>query len=498
MAVSGLRWQMRVHKKRRHSGRRAWATVLLFAVLTVLGLFMALPLIYSVINSFKPVDELFAFPPRFFVVRPTSSNYFLLFKLATNMWVPFSRYLFNSLFVSVVATGGNVLIASMAAYPLAKFQLRVKWIFNFVVVALLFNTTILWLPQYVILAKTGMLDTYLVYILPQLATPLGLFLMKQFMEQVPTPLIESATIDGAGQIRTLWSIVMPQVKPAWMTLLVFSFQGVWNQTQANMVFSEELKLVNLAVKQIMAGGTARYGVAMAGSIVLIIPPILLFVFTQSQGHGNHEPFRYQRVRGGCALKILCRALCALLLARCALPAGSSGGGHPVRRLRLQREGNAVAAPVGYVPQKVVSGRQLPPGTLGNAADLFVDEDGLLNVADTDSGRILVLDEELRYVKTLTFRENGEERDLPGLAGVFIRGSGAERTYYAADPQNKRVIIADSGLNIRQVIERRTARCSPATCRSRPPRCWWTRKAFSMCWCPGCTGGPACSRRRGSS
>ena len=282
MAVSGLRWQMRVHKKRRHSGRRAWATVLLFAVLTVLGLFMALPLIYSVINSFKPVDELFAFPPRFFVVRPPSSNYFLLFKLATNMWVPFSRYLFNSLFVSVVATGGNVLIASMAAYPLAKFQLRVKWIFNFVVVALLFNTTILWLPQYVILAKTGMLDTYLVYILPQLATPLGLFLMKQFMEQVPTPLIESATIDGAGQIRTLWSIVMPQVKPAWMTLLVFSFQGVWNQTQANMVFSEELKLVNLAVKQIMAGGTARYGVAMAGSIVLIIPPILLFVFTQSQ------------------------------------------------------------------------------------------------------------------------------------------------------------------------------------------------------------------------
>ena len=216
------------------------------------------------------------------MVRPTSSNYFLLFKLATNMWVPFSRYLFNSLFVSVVATGGNVLIASMAAYPLAKFQLRVKWIFNFVVVALLFNTTILWLPQYVILAKTGMLDTYLVYILPQLATPLGLFLMKQFMEQVPTPLIESATIDGAGQIRTLWSIVMPQVKPAWMTLLVFSFQGVWNQTQANMVFSEELKLVNLAVKQIMAGGTARYGVAMAGSIVLIIPPILLFVFTQSQ------------------------------------------------------------------------------------------------------------------------------------------------------------------------------------------------------------------------
>ena len=271
----------RVQKKRRHSGRRPWVTAVLFLVLTVLGLFMALPLIYSVINSFKPVDELFAFPPRFFVVRPTTSNYFLLFKLASNMWVPFSRYLFNSLFVSIVATGGNVLLACMAAYPLAKFNLRVRWIFDLVVVALLFNTTILWLPQYVIMAKTGMIDTYLVYILPQLATPLGLFLMKQFMEQVPTPLIESATIDGAGQIRTLWSIVMPQVKPAWMTLLVFSFQGVWNATPANMVFSEELKLINLAIKQIMSGGTARYGVAMAGSIVLMIPPIVIFLVSQS-------------------------------------------------------------------------------------------------------------------------------------------------------------------------------------------------------------------------
>lgn len=281
MPAYSLRQQYRIHKKRRHSGRRPWATALLFVLLTVLGLFMALPLIYSVINSFKPVDELFAFPPRFFVLRPTGSNYSLLFKLASNMWVPFSRYIFNSLFVSVVATAGNVIIACMAAYPLAKFRLRVHWIFDVVVVALLFTTNVLWLPQYVIMANLKMLDTYLVYILPQLATPLGLFLMKQFMEQVPTPLIESATIDGAGQIRILWSIVMPQVRPAWMTLLVFTFQGVWNQTQSNMIFSEELKLINLAIKQIMSGGTARYGAAMAGSIVLMLPPMLIFIFSQS-------------------------------------------------------------------------------------------------------------------------------------------------------------------------------------------------------------------------
>lgn len=282
MSVDRLRNYYRIHKKRRHAGRKAWGTAILFFILALLGLFMAIPLIYSVINSFKPVDELFAYPPRFFVIRPTASNYFLLFKLAVNMWVPFSRYLFNSVFVSIVATGGSVLFASMAAYPLAKFQLRVRWIFDLVVTSLLFNSTILWLPQYVIMSKTSMIDTYLVYILPQIATPLGLFLMKQFMEQVPTPLIEAAAIDGASHIRIFWKIVMPQVMPAWMTLLVFSFQGVWNQTQANMIFSEELKLVNLAIQQIMSGGTARYGVAMAGSIVLMIPPMLIFLLSQSQ------------------------------------------------------------------------------------------------------------------------------------------------------------------------------------------------------------------------
>ncbi len=282
MIFSRLAEYIRVHKKRKHSGRKAWGTVLLFTFLALLGLFMALPLIYSILNSVKPEDELFAYPPRFFVQRPTASNFFMLFKLANNMWVPFSRYLFNSLFISIATTAGNVMIASMAAYPLAKFNLRAKSWFNLVVVALLFNSTVLWLPQYVILANTGILDTYWVYILPHLTTPLGLFLMKQFMEQVPSALIESATIDGASQIRTWWSIVMPQVKPAWMTLIVFSFQSVWNQTQANMVFSEELKLITLAVKQIMSGGMARYGVAMAGGVVMMIPPMLMFLLTQSQ------------------------------------------------------------------------------------------------------------------------------------------------------------------------------------------------------------------------
>ena len=281
MTVSSLRRYYRTHKKRRHSGRKTWVTVLLFLLLAVIGLFLAVPMIYAIINSFKPIDELFAFPPRFFVKRPTMSNYFLLLKLAVNTWVPLSRYLFNSVFVSVTATFLTVLISSMAAYPLAKFNLRVKWIFDIILLALLFNGTILWLPQYVVMVTMGTIDTYWVYILPSLAMPLGVFLMKQFMEQVPTALIESARIDGAGQVRTLWSIVMPQVKPAWMTLMVFSFQDIWNQTRANMIFSEELKMLNLAIQQIMSGGMSRYGVSMAGGVVLMLPPMIVFLVSQS-------------------------------------------------------------------------------------------------------------------------------------------------------------------------------------------------------------------------
>ena len=169
----------------------------------------------------------------------------------------------------------------MAAYPLAKFQLRVKWIFNFVVVALLFNTTILWLPQYVILAKTGMLDTYLVYILPQLATPLGLFLMKQFMEQIPDSLIESARLDGAGEFRIFFSIIMPNVKPAWLTLAIFQFQTLWANTGSGFLRSEQLKPLQYALYQIVAGGPARQGAGAVVQLIIAAIPITFFIICQS-------------------------------------------------------------------------------------------------------------------------------------------------------------------------------------------------------------------------
>ena len=268
-------------KRLRRGGRSRVGNAALFVVMIALSVLMIAPLVYSVINSFKPLDELFAYPPRFFVVRPTMENYSMLFKLVANMRVPFSRYLFNSAFITALTTVASVVIASMAAYPLAKYKLRLGWLFDLVVLTLLFNGTVLALPQYVIMARLHLINTMLVYIIPNLAAPLGLILMKQFMERIPMPLIESARIDGATQFQIFFRIVMPQVKPAWMTLTLFTFQSVWAQQPLNMVFDENLKLLNMAFTNVIAAGISRMGPSMASAVVLMLPLIVVFLVTQS-------------------------------------------------------------------------------------------------------------------------------------------------------------------------------------------------------------------------
>ena len=268
-------------KRLRRGGRSRVGNAALFVVMIALSVLMIAPLVYSVINSFKPLDELFAYPPRFFVVRPTMENYSMLFKLVANMRVPFSRYLFNSAFITALTTVASVVIASMAAYPLAKYKLRLGWLFDLVVLTLLFNGTVLALPQYVIMARLHLINTMLVYIIPNLAAPLGLFLMKQFMERIPMPLIDSARIDGATQFQIFFRIVMPQVKPAWMTLTLFTFQSVWAQQPLNMVFDENLKLLNMAFTNVIAAGISRMGPSMASAVVLMLPLIVVFLVTQS-------------------------------------------------------------------------------------------------------------------------------------------------------------------------------------------------------------------------
>lgn len=269
------------HAGSRKQTRSLFGNIILFLVLAAFGAFMILPLFYSVINSFKPIEELFLYPPRFYVMRPVLSNYTSLFRLINNLWVPFSRYAFNSVFVCVVITVGQILLASAAAYSLSKFKTRISWFFPVVVTSLLFNSTVLAIPQYIIMNALGIVNTYWVYILPSLASSLGLFLMKQFMEQVPTALIEAAKIDGANHFTIYWKIVMPLVKPAWLTLLLYAFQGIWATSSGSTIYNEELKLLPNAISQVLSGTIERTGASAAGNVLLMIPPILVFILTQS-------------------------------------------------------------------------------------------------------------------------------------------------------------------------------------------------------------------------
>lgn len=253
-------------------------------LLLVLGVFMLLPLVYTTVSAFKPFNEIFLFPPRFFVRRPTTDNFAGLFALAANMWVPFSRYVFNSVFVSVVATGLHVLLSSAAAYPLAKDSFPGRQFLGALIVAtLLFNSTVTALPQYILLTKLRWVNTYLALIAPFIGSTLGLFLMRQFMEQmIPDAILEAARIDGACEYRTLFSVVLPNVKPAWMTLIIFCFQNVWANTGASVIYDEQLKTLPAALSQISTAGLARMGEGMAASLLLILPPIAVFIVSQNR------------------------------------------------------------------------------------------------------------------------------------------------------------------------------------------------------------------------
>lgn len=269
-------------KRLNNTGRSRGGNAVIFTILTILGLFMALPLFYAVIQSIKPLEELFIFPPRFYVTNPTLDNFSDLITISSTLWVPFERYVINSIFISVVCTGGHVMLASMAAYTLAKHKFPgSKAVFNIIVTALMFSAPVMSMSTYIVVAKLGLINNYLSIILPALASPLGLYLMKQFMGQLPDAMLEAARIDGAREFKIFFRVVMPQVKPAWLTLIIFAFQEAWNNTGGSFIYNEELKVLPTILSQISSGGIARAGVASAAAVLLMIPPIITFLLTQS-------------------------------------------------------------------------------------------------------------------------------------------------------------------------------------------------------------------------
>ena len=275
--------KLRTRKHKVVLARSAGGDAGITVILVILGAFMFIPMYYVVIQSFKPLDELWMFPPRFYVSSPTLGNYADLFLLMNTSWVPFSRYIFNTVFTSVVGTFGNLFLSSLAAYAMAKIKFPGgSFMFGAVRTSLMFNSTVTAITSFIIMSLFGWIDTYWAIIVPAWATALGLYLMKQFMEtNVHDTVLESARLDGAGELKTFWVIAMPMVKPAWLTLIIYAFQGLWNQGASIYIHSEQFKSFNYAIGQITAGGVKRQGASAAATVVMMLVPIMVFVVSQS-------------------------------------------------------------------------------------------------------------------------------------------------------------------------------------------------------------------------
>lgn len=275
--------KLRTRKHKVVLARSAGGDVGITIILTILGIFMFLPMLYTIMQSLKPLDELWMYPPKFYVMSPTFSYFKSLFSLMNESWVPFSRYIFNTIFTSVAGTFGHLFIASLAAYTLAKIKFPgANGMFQLVQLSLMFNATVTSITSFIIFSAFHWLDTYWAIIVPAWASTLGLYLMKQFMDSnVPDTVLESARLDGASELKTYWTIAMPMVKPAWLTLIIYSFQSLWNAGASMYIHSEQLKSFSYAITQITAGGIKRAGASAAATVIMMMVPILVFVVSQS-------------------------------------------------------------------------------------------------------------------------------------------------------------------------------------------------------------------------
>ncbi|MBR4072602.1 MAG: carbohydrate ABC transporter permease [Clostridia bacterium] len=275
-----MKKKFRIVKKR--VNRSAAGSAFIFIIVLIFALFTALPLVYAISNSLKPLNELFRFPPLLFPIHPTLKNFSDLGEVLDTSWVPMTRYLFNTVFITVAGTAGQIIFASMAAYPLAKMKFPGKnFIFQMIFVSLMFNTSVTAIPSFIIMSNLNWIDTYWALIIPAFGSSFGMYLMKNFMEQINDAIIEAAKIDGASELRVFFQIVMPQVKSAWLTMIIFSVQALWNMGSTTYIYREELKTLVYALGQISASGIARAGVASAIAVVMLVVPVTVFIITQS-------------------------------------------------------------------------------------------------------------------------------------------------------------------------------------------------------------------------
>ena len=252
-------------------------------ILAIFGLFMFLPVYYLIITAFKPIGEMFLTPPNFYVIKPTLQNFIDLFASMTSTWVPISRYIFNTVFISLGATVGCLIIGSMAAYAISKVHFPgANAIFQMIVYSLMISSTVTGIAHFIIFVGLGWLNTYTISIVPIWASTLGLYLMKNFIDStIHDSMIEAARIEGASEFRIYLTLVMPLVKPAWLTLMITVFQQVWNVGASSYVYSENLKTFDNAINSIISASGTQ-GAGAAATVIMMSVPMIVFIISQSK------------------------------------------------------------------------------------------------------------------------------------------------------------------------------------------------------------------------
>ena len=276
-----------LHRRLLSSGfrgnKKTYGDILLMLIIAAMAAFSIIPLIMSVCMSLKPINELFYYPPRILVRNPTLDNFTMLFSLMKTTWVPFWRYAFNTVFITVAATAGNVLLGSMAAYPMAKMKIPlVKLLNSIILLSLMFVPAVNDVANYLTISAFGWLDTYLAVIIPAMGSSLGLFILRNYMTTIPDTLLEAARIDGCSNWKTYWAIIMPMSKPAWLTVVILSFQTLWGQSNSQYINTESLKSLPYALSQITSGGLIRMGAAQAASVLMLSVPAVIFIVNQTK------------------------------------------------------------------------------------------------------------------------------------------------------------------------------------------------------------------------
>ncbi len=281
-ATGGFRKAFVRYFTKGYSNRSVGGTVGLLLFIAIFAAFQVFPVLFMVGNAFKPMRELYRYPPTPLPQNPTLQNFRDLLEYASDSLVPFTRYLFNTGILVLAGCLGQMLLSAMAAFPLAKFTFRGKKLMSSLVVyALMFNGAVTGVPNYIIMTRLGLMDTYWAVILPSFASTLGLYLLQSFMETLPDSLIEAARIDGASFFKTLISVILPVVKPALMTVFIFTFQGLWGNTGGSFLYTENIRPLSYMLSRIASAGIARQGMASAASMLLFLIPVAIFIITQS-------------------------------------------------------------------------------------------------------------------------------------------------------------------------------------------------------------------------